>query len=138
MDRAGPPLCGSHKLVAGFLADPATHAVYAGGEVDLSTAIGDGCVGWAASNPDLQLDWSGTTLLRFYFIPDNLLADTVLVINDPSNTWHCVDDSFATPHPTLDFDPSQTGFYEIWIATYADGATLPGTLYITELDDNHP
>jgi hypothetical protein len=97
-----------------------------------------GCTGWAAPNPDLRLDWAGDTLLRFYFIPDDPGADTVLVVNDPSNNWYCADDSYGTVHPTVDFDPSQRGFYDIWAAIYADGSPVSGTLYITELDGNHP
>jgi len=138
LDPSAEPRYGTHKLVAGFLQDPATYLVYAGGPVDLSAAVGDGCVGWAASNPDLRLDWAGDTRLRFYFIPDDPNSDTVLVINDPSNTWHCADDSYGTPHPTVDFNPSQRGFYDIWVATYGEGTPVPGTFHITEFDGNHP
>jgi len=141
LDPTAEPRYGTHKLIAGFLDDPATYAIYAGGTVDLEGMEQIACTGWAAPNPDLRLNWEGDTFLRFFFIPDdpNIQgSDTVLVINDPSNTWYCVDDSFGTLHPTVDFDPSQQGTYDIWVATYGEGTPVSGTLYITEFDGNHP
>jgi hypothetical protein len=138
LDPNAPPRYGDHKLVAGFLDDPANYDMYAGGPIRLDSVPEVGCSGWAAPNPDLRLDWTGETLLRFYFVPDDGTTDTVLVVNDPSNTWHCADDSYGTSHPTVDFPTSQHGFYDIWVATYSEGPAVAGTLYITEFDGNHP
>lgn len=142
LDPDAEPRYGSHKLVSGFLGDPAAHAIYAGGPVDVEPMPQIACNGWAAPNPDLRLDWAGEgTLLRFYFTPDDPGlpgSDTVLIVSDPSGTWHCADDSYGTVHPTVDFGASQRGFYDIWVATYAQADPVPGTLYITEFDANHP
>ena len=62
----------------------------------------------------------------------------MLVIRDPAGGWHCNDDSYGTPHPTIDFNPSQRGYYEIWVGTYHAGQNGTGTLNVTELDTNHP
>jgi len=104
---------------------------------------GQGCVGFAAANPDLRFQWEGEGgLLRFYFLaasdPDTPAIDTVLVIQDPSGVWHCNDDSFDTSQPTIDFNPSQRGYYQIWVGTYYAGQNGAGTLNVTELDANHP
>lgn len=139
LDPFGPPTYGDTKLITGFLTDPAPYSITAGGPVALSSALpGRGCPGWAAANPDLQFDWVGSGLLRFYFLPDDPGADTVLVIYDPSGNWQCVDDSYGGVHPTVDFNPSQNGLYEIWVGTYEERVSIPGTLFVTELDANHP
>ena len=82
--------------------------------------------------------WVGSGFLRFYWLPDSADADTVMVIYDPLGQWHCLDDSFSPRHPTIDFNPSQDGYYQIWVGTYSPGQNPPGTLYITEMDTNHP
>mgnify|MGYP001613565557 FL=1 len=90
-------------------------------------------------SPDVELQWTGAgTLLRIYFIADDAAGDTVLVINDPEGTWWCVDDSFGTSNPTIDFATGPNGVYDIWVASYVNGEFIPGTLYITELSTNHP
>jgi hypothetical protein len=132
------------KLVSGFLTDPAPFPITAGGPIDVAAALpGQGCVGFAAVNPDLRFQWEGEGgLLRFYFFPatdpDTPAIDTVLVIRDPAGAWHCNDDSYGTSHPTIDINPSQRGYYEIWVGTYSAGEYGAGTLNVTELDTNHP
>jgi hypothetical protein len=142
LNPSGPPTYGDTKLITGFLTDPAPYSIVAGGSVNLSSGVpGGGCPGWAAINPDLRFEWVGSGLLRFYYLPDDPGADgadTVLVIYDPTGTWRCDDDSYGTRHPTIDFNPSQNGTYEVWVGTYSGGYYIPGTLFITEMDANHP
>ncbi|NQV07581.1 peptidase S1 [bacterium] len=124
-------------MTAGFLPDPYQLPMYSGGFIDASY-LGTGCVGFGGENPDVRINLQGTSmLLRIYFI-SNQAEDTALVVNDPSGAWHCVDDSYQTPHPTLDFASPLEGRYDIWVTTYDTQQTHNGTLFITELDSNHP
>lgn len=138
-DTTGPPTYGSVTLAAGFLPDPHEQAVTSGGIVD-AAYLGGACRGTAAVAPDMELQWTGagTAVLRFYFIADDPTGDTVLIINDPAGTWWCVDDSFDTSNPTIDFATGANGTYDIWLASYVNGELVPGTLYITEVSANHP
>ena len=61
-----------------------------------------------------------------------------MVVNDPYGNFYCVDDSFGTVNPTIDFNNPAGGSYDVWIASYSAQATISGTLYITENSGNHP
>ena len=42
-----------------------------------------------------------------------------MVVNDPYGNFYCVDDSFGTVNPTIDFNNPAGGSYDIWIGSYA-------------------
>lgn len=140
LDPAAEPTGGYVKLISGFLTDPAPYNLIAGGPIDVAPSLSDrGCVGWTDTNPDLSFEWEGSGFLRFYYLPQGIdPVDTTLIVHDPAGGWYCGDDSFSTRNPTIDFNPSQRGFYEIWVGTYYAGSTTPGILYVTELEANHP
>jgi hypothetical protein len=52
--------------------------------------------------------------------------------------FYCVNDSFATVNPTIDFNNPAGGSYDVWIGSYAANTTISGTLYLTENSGNHP
>jgi hypothetical protein len=128
------PNFGDIALTTGFTPDPYAVGITSGGNVDVSYL---GCVGFATSGPDLRLHYSGGSfpLLRIYFIGN---GDTTLIVNDASGGWQCADDSFGTLNPTIDFYSPASGQYDIWVGSYGAGSFVSGTLYITELDSNHP
>ena len=109
----------------------------AGGTVDVSY-LGGSCRGFATSAPDLRVNFggSGSSLLRIYFIASN--GDPAMVVNDPYGNFYCVDDSFGTVNPTIDFDNPAGGSYDVWIASYSAQATISGSMYIRENSGNHP
>lgn len=139
LDTGLPANYGSTTLAAGFTPDPASQVMTSGGPVDVSY-LGGPCLGWATAAPDVEIVWTGSTggLLRFYFIADGLADDTVLIINDTAGAWWCVDDSFATANPTIDFATGPNGTYDVWVASYSSSSFHAGTLYVTELSANHP
>lgn len=98
------------------------------------------CTGYAEPNPDVEIHYNAGLLsrLRFYFVADNPGDDATLIINDASSNWVCNDDSYGGSNPTIEFSPPATGWYDIWIGSYSADAFISGTLYITELDSNHP
>ena len=140
LDTEAEPNYGATAIVSGFEPDPQGLAMEAGGDIDISSYLGGDCAGFVTTNPDLELTYTGSIggLLRFYFVADEVGADTVLVINDPNGDWWCADDSFDGFDPTVDFLPALDGVYDIWVGTYISGELIPGTLAITEVDGNHP
>lgn len=134
LNYGASPNYGTVDLVSGFSPDPYPVGITSGGSVDVAYL---GCVGYATFAPDFRLYYTGGSfpLLRIYFIGS---GDTTLIINDPGGGWHCIDDSYGTTNPSLDFSSPMSGQYDIWVGSYSAGVNVGGTLYITELDGNHP
>ena len=131
-----PAVYGSTALTSGFVPDPFTVGVTSGGEATPNT-VGLGCYGYTTAAPTFSVNYtSGNfTLLRFYFIGS---GDTTMIVNSPSGTYSCVDDSFGTTNPTVDFNVPSSGRYDIWVASYNQADAISGTLYATENSNNHP
>jgi len=128
---------GEANLSNGFSPDPYSVGTTSGGNVDVSY-LGGSCSGFASTAPDLRINFGGggSSLLRIYYVGAN--GDPAMVVNDPYGNFYCVDDSFGTVNPTIDFNNPAGGSYDVWIASYANNATISGTLYITENSGNHP
>jgi hypothetical protein len=131
-----PPNYGSASLTSGFVPDPYTKSITAGGPANVSY-LGGGCTGYATSAPDFSLNYTSGAFptLRFYFIGS---GDTTLIINTPGGSYVCADDSFGTLNPTIDFNSPSSGRYDVWVGSYAPDAYISGTLYITENTGYHP
>ncbi|MGD9739073.1 MAG: hypothetical protein AB7O56_12400 [Bauldia sp.] len=127
---------GEETLNAGFVPDPHTVAVVAGGSID-ATTLGNNCRGYIANAPDYQLSYNttGGTTLHFAFVSP-VGTDTTLVINGPDGAWHCDDDGLGTGlDPLVTFGNAGGGTYDVWVGVYSqDAGDRSGTLYITELD----
>lgn len=138
LDFTEDALYGDIRLRAGFTPDPHTAFGTAGGNVSLvsSRAASAGCQGWASTAPDFKLYWSGSSAdLSIFFTAENEGDDTVLVVNTPNGQWICNDDAHDfTLNPQLILSAFGEGRYDIWIATYHEGAFVRGTLTVTELD----
>jgi hypothetical protein len=137
LDYQSPAIYGEANLSNGFSPDPYSVGMTAGGTVDVSY-LGGSCRGFATSAPDLRVNFGGggSSLLRIYFIASN--GNPAMVVNDPYGNFYCVDDSFGTVNPTIDFDNPAGGSYDVWVASYSAQATISGTMYITENSGNHP
>jgi hypothetical protein len=131
-----PPNYGSTALTSGFVPDPFTVGTTSGGSIDASY-LGGGCTGFVTASPDFSVNYTSGAFptLRFYFVGS---GDTTMIINSPSGTYTCVDDSFGTLNPTIDFNTPSSGRYDIWIGSYASGTFVSGTLNVTENTGNHP
>jgi hypothetical protein len=138
LDWALPSTYGDTALTAGFTPDPHSIAVTGGGPVGVSYLGGD-CVGWATAAPSYSVAYtSGSqTLLRFYY-QSELSRDAIMVVNDPLAEYHCNDDSFGSVNPSIDFSSPSGGTYDIWVGALNEGTDVSGTLYVTEIADNHP
>jgi hypothetical protein len=130
---SGTPNYGSVSLSAGFTPDPYTVNITSGGTVDVSSLnLGSGCTGYATTNPDFRLLWSGSSSrLRIFFVPSSG-QDTTLVINDATATWRCNDD-YSGLNPMVQLNNPTPGQIDIWVGSYSSGQFISGTLTITEL-----
>lgn len=130
------PVFGSSTIASGFVPDPFYAGITAGGPVDVSY-LGGACRGYTSVAPSYSVTYTSGSfpLLRFYFVGS---SDTTMIINSPNGSYFCVDDSFGTVDPTIDFNNPATGRYDVWIGTYSPGASISGTLYVTESTNNHP
>jgi len=123
---------GELRLRAGFTPDPDVTEVTAGGSVDVSYLGGD-CVGYAATAPDVRLNWSGdSNQLRVFFEAADA-EDATLVINLPDGRWACNDDAATGGrNPLLVLDDPAEGQYDIWVGSYSRGEYISGRLSVTE------
>jgi len=121
---------GDITLTSGFLPDPYTVDVFAGGDIDAASLAG-ACIGSIADAPDLQLEYgAGLETLYLSVLSDN---DTSLVINTPTGAWLCDDDSGEGLNPQLEFTGDNSGTYDIWIGTVGDEGYVSATVYVSEL-----
>jgi len=129
-DITGDPYYGSVNLVDGFVPDPHSIHVGAGGSNDAS-ALGGGCVGMVGGPPDYNLNYTaGSSTLYISAASNN---DVSLVINAPSGSWHCDDDSGTGLNAGVTFAKAQSGLYNIWVGRFGDGDIVDSTLHISEL-----
>jgi hypothetical protein len=136
------PNFGTYQLQAGFSNDPYPIDMIAGGDIDASY-LGGGCSGMVTAAPDVRVIYDGTSptgLLRFYFQGS---GDATLIVNDPQGTFWCNDDYSAnTVDPGVDLI-NVTGTlgedqFDVWVGSYIPDEAVIGTLYVTELNSNHP
>jgi hypothetical protein len=150
---------GDLSLAPGFLPDPTSVSVEAGGQQPWNTVPGpfdNGglmtvCSGWFTSRPTMILRWlSPAPFLRIYAqVPGDAVAggrnDPVLIVHTPQDLWRC-NDNFVptTTHPSLDFTNVVAGQYDIWLGVHGSDVGQPGhpnpsgVVSITELQGNHP
>ena len=120
---------GDIYLSAGFKPDPHTVSLTPGGSIDASSVNSD-CRGQVTAAPDYKLhyDVGGGPL----YIWADSSDDTTLVINTPSGSWVCDDDSAAGLNPGVSFFGAESGRYDIWVGRYSGGASGSATLNISE------
>lgn len=126
------PISGRVDLKEFFLPDPSRHRVIAGGSLNL-TKCRSNWKGWVSSSPDLQFQYttSGGTTMSISVESD---MDTVVLVNDPSGTWHYDDDSGQGLNGRVRFARARQGRYDIWVGTFKEGRgnLPPVTVLISE------
>lgn len=123
------PAFGTIQLSAGFLPDPVTRTVRAGGDNRFSGSSGCPGGGWFANAPDYRLQYrAGGYALTFYV---RAPGDTMLLINDPTTTWYCNDDGDGLD-PVIRFNNPRSGQYDIWVGTYNRSRVRNAVIHITE------
>lgn len=132
-DYSLDPAYGSVDLTAGFLPDPHGQEISAGGSIHASV-VGDNCTGYIARAPDYRVNWTAGPGGRPLIFSVNSSADTTLVINDAQGNWVCDDDSGNGDwNPSVSIQNPQSGQYDVWVGTYAEGALQPSVLQVSEV-----
>ena len=125
------PAYGTISLRGGFLPDPRTVPLRAGGGIPASRVLSR-CTGYVAAAPDVRLNYSPGSLPLILSVDGE--RDTTLLVRSPSGRWYCDDDSGEGLNPSLRFAPAESGRYDIWVGIYSSSAgTPPATLHISEL-----
>ena len=137
LSTSGAPNFGNRAVTPGFVPDPIDVNVTSGGNLDVRAMnLGPGCVGFATSNPDFNIQLSAQdTFLRLYVTSD---TDTTLIVNDAAGNWHCNDDSNGGTNPMVDLTNVPPGLINVWVGSYQAGTQARGVLHITEMQNNHP
>lgn len=118
----------------GFTPDPTRiEGTTAGGPVDLSS-VADGCVGWAAAQPDAIVR-AGRPFAELVLMAASR-ADLTMLAVGPSGEPRCADDVDGA-HPVIR-DDFGAGPIRVWIGVRERGEAAPFTLGISELDDSRP
>lgn len=125
-----PATYGEVRLTGGFVPDPHTRSLTAGGSI---TPGAPGCsYGRISSAPDYKLHYSaggGRTL----YIYATSGSDVTLLINMPDGSWRCDDDGLGGTNPLVVVSNAPAGRYDIWVGTFGQN-TAPAQLMISELD----
>lgn len=128
-DPSLSPQYGSVELSAGFLPDPYTQDILAGGSVNLSDY---GFTGYVAQTPDYELNFSaGNNTDPLIIKVGEAEGDTVILVRTPGGQWEYNDD-FEDVNAGIRFDNPESGTYKIWIGGY-DNEFVQSTLHITEI-----
>lgn len=123
---------GDVSLDAGFLPDPYTVDILAGGDQSAGD-LGDACIGSISDAPDLQPDFTPVTSSLYVSVLS--AADTSLIINTPDGSWVCDDDSGGELNPSLVFSSDQSGTFDIWVGAVGSDELVDATLYISEINN---
>ena len=132
-DISAPPSYGSITLDSGYLPDPHSVQIRAGGTVPV-TVDGNGvCRGNIASAPDFNVYYTAGSFDLFFSAMSQ--TDTTIVVNDARGNWYCDDDGGEGAfNPGVRIERPASGLYNVWVGTYSSsGGTPPATLFISEI-----
>jgi hypothetical protein len=126
------PTYSTLNLRSGFQPDPRTVSVQSGGSLN-ARVVGGECLGFIASAPDVNLNWTAGSGVLPLIISADADEDVTLVVNGPDGTWYCDDDGGSGTNAQLRFDNPGAGLYNIWVGTYESADNHQTTLSISEI-----
>lgn len=129
-DYTEEPTYGSVSLEEGFLPDPHSVSLTAGGSIEVN--MGSCSYGFVANAPDVDFYYTTSGGSDLYIYVDGA-NDTTLLINKPDGTWVCNDDGLGGGNPIVVISGAAGGLYNIWVGTYGDELT-EATLSLSEID----
>jgi len=129
---AAAPTYETVDLTAGFMPDPWSLPLEAGGNHDVGASVGGACVGYInAAAPDVDLNYdAGSSALHIYATS---AADTTLAVLDPAGDWFCNDDGMSLD-PVVTIPRPRSGNYNIWLGVRGSARLAQAKLYISEID----
>jgi hypothetical protein len=128
---AGVPGFGAISLTSGFTPDPHVIPVVSGGSIP-ARSVAANCTGHVSRAPDVRLTYTSGDMPLIISVASQ--ADTTLLIQGPSGSWHCDDDGGVNgSNPSIRWNTPQSGVYAIWIGSYRSGANTRAELHISEV-----
>jgi hypothetical protein len=107
----------------GFPIDPNVHEVAAGGDLNLGRCPNVPGEGWITRRPDFVVVYrtrnGGRSAFNLTFRIESV-ADTVILINDPTGRWYFNDDGGRRLNARISFQNALPGRYDIWVGTYTN------------------
>lgn len=126
------PTGGSASLRSGFTNDPYSVRLYAPtGGPSRASLLGASCTGYTTAAPTFELYFSAGKFPLY--LRARSQGDTTLIVRDPNGNWFCDDDSAGDYDPLLVLGRPPSGYYDIWVGSYAQGESHYADLLISEL-----
>jgi hypothetical protein len=123
---------GQVQLRSGFLPDPHTVSVSAGGPIESTRASDDCSAGYVAQRPSFTLRYTAGELPLYIGAVSD--ADTTIVVRTPNGQWLCDDDSGGALNPLVSWEEPRSGRYQIWVGRFgAQDETANAMLHISEV-----
>lgn len=128
-----PTVFGTATLPGGFLPDPYSPRITAGGTTSLARCFPNtNFTGFVISRPDFRLQYGGNSPTgRLVFRLDSRI-DTVLLINAPDARWYFDDDGGNGLNSMIVFNNPAGGQYDIWTGSYDGSSNNAARLTISE------
>jgi hypothetical protein len=126
------PYYGRVTLQGGFMPDPQSWEVTAGGATATEVSNSQCSYGNVSARPDLNVSYQGNGSRTLYIYAVSA-DDTMLLVNLPNSSWRCDDDGYGDFDPIVVIPNARSGLYNIWVGTYGD-EMANATLYISEID----
>lgn len=124
------PTYGTISLDEGFLPDPHTVTLSAGGSVELD--MGECTYGYVAEAPDVDMQYSTSGDSNLYiYVESN--DDTTLLVNTANGDWICNDDGYYGTNPIIVLPYADGGLYNIWVGSFG-GNISDARVHISEID----
>ncbi|MCP2680476.1 hypothetical protein NHF45_13145 [Maricaulaceae bacterium NA33B04] len=116
-----PARYGNRTISGGFLPDPWTMDVTAGGPLRANDAINANtfCSGYITAEPTVEVRYDGSSDFHIYTSGS---ADVTLAVNGPDGTWYCNDDGASGANAGVSLTSGTTGTYDIYVGTFSQGS----------------
>ncbi len=136
IDPSADPLTGTIQLTDSDAMNPFFISLTTSGELDASE-LGEDCVGYVSSAPDLVIDWARESeFLRLFFFSN---SDATLTIVTPDGEVLCNDDFNGTLlDPLVDVTSATQGLYSVYVGSVQENNRFPGFLVVTTLNAYNP
>ncbi len=120
VDISLPARYGNRTISGGFLPDPWTMDLTAGGPLRANDAINAStfCSGYITAEPTVQVRYDGSSDFHIYTSGS---ADVTLAVNGPDGTWYCNDDGASGANAGVSLTSGTTGTYDIYVGTFSQG-----------------
>ena len=125
---------GIYALESGFMPDPQTATVSAGGWQSMrSLSGGADCAGYSEQTPDIGLRYTAGSFDLTFSAAGSV--DTTLAVMTPDERLFCDDDSGPGLNPQVTIADPPSGTYAVWVGVYQSGQPVTARLGVSEIGE---